>query len=109
MKFSLVLTALLPVLATAASLGERDVKTLSTEFPEIDIDNFDGHLEDTSVEDEMDVEEKLMGAQAVCTPAYPRYCPKWNWCCRKTAVGCCRVSCCRKGTRYCGANGRCYG
>lgn len=108
MKFSLVVAAFLPVLAAAASLGERDVEALSNELPEINIDEIDGDFTETSLEPEEDSAESLMGIQAVCPVGYPKYCPRWNFCCRRTAVGCCRNACCARGTQFCGSNGHCY-
>lgn len=107
MRFALLAVTLIPALATAATLGERDVQAMSLDLPEFDTDSLDGSFVENSAEQEVENAD-LFSANAVCPVGYPKYCSRWGFCCRKNAVGCCRNACCLPGTDFCGANGHCY-
>jgi hypothetical protein len=107
MRFALFIAAVLPVMATAVSLGARDVETMSLELPELDTDELDVDFVNNAAEQENENAD-LFNTNAVCPTGFPKYCPRWGFCCSKKAVGCCRKACCRKGTDFCGRDGNCY-
>lgn len=107
MRFALLAVTLLPALATAATLGERDVEAMDLDLPELDTDTLDRSFAESSAEQQVENVD-LFSTNAVCPIGYPRYCPRFGFCCRKNATKCCRNACCLPSTDFCGANGHCY-
>lgn len=108
MKFALILSTLLPLLVAGASIEDRAVQVMDTELETVDVNTFGANvvlnvqqLKTPSVS----VNDK---AQAICPPGYPKYCPRYNFCCPAIAQACCPRACCLSAGGFCGTDGLCY-
>lgn len=92
MKFAAITVALIPFIGASLALEPLPALTLAGESPSNRIAG-DGSV----------------NAAAVCRPANPKYCSKYNFCCPSSSIGCCPKACCARGATYCGTDGHCYG
>ncbi|KAF1739530.1 hypothetical protein CRV24_001465 [Beauveria bassiana] len=101
MKFAII--SLLPLLAMATAIGERDaddagIKGVAPNDVAQDDNNLSG-LMTAAEKGKADLSQR-------CPANFPKYCPAFNFCCPSRAIGCCRRACCLPGARRC-VNGLC--
>ncbi|KAJ6786081.1 hypothetical protein PWT90_09854 [Aphanocladium album] len=106
MKFAIL--SFLPLLVAASAIGDRDVSVMNNDPQVVDV-------KDLPVGAKLDVltlktanQKELVTAAVSCPPGYPKYCPRYNFCCPAAAQSCCPRSCCRSLNAFCGSDGLCY-
>lgn len=106
MKFAIF--SLLPLLASASAIGEREVSVMNTEPTTVDVKDLPAGAELNVVELKTSGQFGLMAAAASCPPGYPKYCPRYGFCCPAQAQACCPRACCGHRNAVCGTDGLCY-
>ncbi|KAM3514267.1 hypothetical protein MY11210_002057 [Beauveria gryllotalpidicola] len=106
MKFAIL--SLLPLLAAASALGDRDVTIMNNDPETVDVKDLPDNAQLDVLELKSSSQQGSINAAARCPPNYPKYCPRYNFCCPAIAQSCCPRACCRSLHAICGSDGLCY-
>ncbi len=104
MKFAIF--SLLPLLVAAAAVVDRDANVMSNEPQTVNVKDFAAGTKLDVLE--LKTQKGEFSAQVSCPPGYPKYCPRYNFCCPAQAQACCPRACCRSAGGFCGSDGLCY-
>lgn len=106
MKFAIF--NLLPILVAASAIGEREASVMTTEPNMVNVENLPAGAELNVLELKTAGQMGLMASAAACPANFPKYCPRYGFCCPSIAQSCCPRACCGHREAVCGSDGLCY-
>ncbi|KAJ4147555.1 hypothetical protein LMH87_002067 [Akanthomyces muscarius] len=106
MKFTIL--SILPILIAASSLGDREASVMSNDRPTVDVKDIKPGAKLDVLELKTSDQKGFATSAVYCPPGYPKYCPRYNFCCPAIAQACCPRACCRSAGGFCGSDGLCY-
>ncbi|KAM3426853.1 hypothetical protein NHJ13734_009231 [Beauveria thailandica] len=95
MRFAII--SLLPLLAMATAIGERADDASINGIAPNDVPQDDNNLSGLMTP----AEKSKADLYQRCPPSHPKYCPAYNFCCVRQAIGCCPRACCLPGATRC--------
>ncbi|KAM3426587.1 hypothetical protein MY4824_009906 [Beauveria thailandica] len=105
----LTILSLVPLLSAASTIGDRDVTVMNNDPETVNVKDIPETAKlDVLVLKSSSQHKDASTSAEPCPPSFPRYCPRFDFCCPAVSPACCPRACCRSSGAFCGSDGLCY-